>query len=193
MPEGFTVWFSGKPLSGKTTAVNAAAREIENRGFKVEIIDEDDLYQRIWGTPAVSVENRAAAETLIGFFCRRLNNLGVVCLVAAVSAAAETREKVRETVEYLVEIQCEAPGKTLMTRLKDSCLDEAHFRKISESYEAPENPALILKTDVTDPDLCAAAVMVKLQEMGYIETDEEEYTDEERKAIDERLKSLGYM
>ncbi len=193
MTEAYTVWFTGKPFTGKTTAAQATLNQIENRGFKVEIIDEDDIFRQLWGEAQIIPDQRETAEKLIAYFCRRLNLQGIICLVAAVSPQAEAREIVRKTVRNFVEVQCSAPEEIIKARAEESGADSAAGDELSQTYETPDNPALLLKTDITNPDLCAAAVVVKLQEMGYIEVEEQEYSDEERKEIDERLKSLGYM
>ena len=185
----FTIWFTGKPFSGKKTSAQATAMELENRGFKVEVIDEEAFWKEK-GNENPPLEQLQDAEYGFAYTARILNRRGFVAIVSAVSPKAETRETARKLVGNFVEVQCRAPEEFLENRRQELGAEKS---ELSEEYEAPENPALVLKTDVTDPDLCAQAVMVKLEEMGYVETDPDEYSDDERSEIDERLKSLGYM
>ena len=189
----FTVWFTGKQYSGKSAAARAAADELEKRGFKVEIIDEEDFFKEIWNGKELDSRMREDGEQFLACLCKRLNNMGKVCVAATASPLAETREQAKRRIKNFVEVFCYAPDDTLTIRAADSPDKDVDYGKVLSDYEAPENPALTLKTDVTEPDLCAQATLVKLEEMGYVEPSVEEYSDDERKEIDERLKSLGYM
>jgi adenylylsulfate kinase-like enzyme len=43
------------------------------------------------------------------------------------------------------------------------------------------------------PEQSVAKIILKLEEMGFLEPTLSDYTDEEKAEIDERLKNLGYM
>ena len=42
-PDGFVVWLEGIPCSGKTTAARSVAERLRSTGWKVEILDGDEV------------------------------------------------------------------------------------------------------------------------------------------------------
>jgi sulfate adenylyltransferase len=42
------------------------------------------------------------------------------------------------------------------------------FTGISDPYEVPENPEVVVKTEELTPDLAAQRILVKLESMGFI-------------------------
>ncbi|RLE90652.1 MAG: adenylyl-sulfate kinase, partial [Thermoprotei archaeon] len=40
---GFVVWLTGLPASGKTSIANCAASILKERGYKVEVLDGDEV------------------------------------------------------------------------------------------------------------------------------------------------------
>ena len=73
----------------------------------------------------------------------------------------------------------------------------ANFTGVSDPYEAPLNPEVILDTDRETPQESAAKLLAWLEEHGYIPALVEEgaqpYSAQEQEAVQKRLKSLGYV
>ena len=47
--KGFVVWLTGLPASGKTTIARRVGEYLQSRGFRVEILDGDEV--RRWLSP----------------------------------------------------------------------------------------------------------------------------------------------
>ncbi|MCX6096830.1 MAG: adenylyl-sulfate kinase, partial [Candidatus Bipolaricaulota bacterium] len=59
MPEGFVVWFTGLPGSGKTTLAKALLEELESRGLPhVQRLDGDIIRQDLTRDLGFSKEDR---------------------------------------------------------------------------------------------------------------------------------------
>ena len=43
MSQGFVVWLTGLPASGKTTIARGLEAELRGRGLRVEVLDGDDV------------------------------------------------------------------------------------------------------------------------------------------------------
>ena len=175
MTDGFTVWFSGKPDSGKTTLSRLIHEEILKRGFKAEIIDENIFYIESGDEFDGFKQDLDAKAAMIACISALLNRNDIVSIAPVVPPSPETRRSIREMLENMVEIRLVTP-------------DEA---KIPD--EESEDAELILETGGKTPDQSAAEVITLLEELTYIEPVQEDYTEEEKREIDERLKSLGYM
>ena len=69
-----------------------------------------------------------------------------------------------------------------------------NFTGVSDPYEEPENPEIILETDKEAPKESIDNVIEKLKELGLIpKKDEEKIRRKDKEKTKERLKSLGYM
>ncbi len=92
--EGFTLWFTGLPCSGKSTLAQLVAKELERRGRGVEILDGDTVRTHLTKGLGFSKEDRDENIRRIGFVCKLLSKHGAVAIAAAISPS---RKMVRST------------------------------------------------------------------------------------------------
>ena len=193
LEKGFTIWFTGKPLSGKLTLAQRTAEALEKRGFEVEVISCKALREELWADSGWSKEDSIFRAKNIAYICRTLNKHGILAIVAAVSAYQETRDEARRGLTNFIEIFLDAPMEILIKRDANKIYETPIYSQSADRYEPPVNSELTLNTDSESIENCLKSIIIKLEEMGYVEPIEEDYTDEEKEEIDERLKSLGYM
>ena len=77
------------------------------------------------------------------------------------------------------------------------------FTGVSDPYEEPLNPEVVIETDKETPEESAEKILAKLEELGYISQNGssdiaqdgfmEVYSEEEARRIEERLRRLGYI
>ena len=69
------------------------------------------------------------------------------------------------------------------------------FTGVSDPYEEPLDPEIIVNTDKETVEESVAKILRTLELMGHIppSDSEAEYTPEEEEKIKERLKALGYL
>src|SRR5688572_23895061 len=96
--EGFTLWLTGLPCSGKTTLANLVATDLERRGRSVQVLDGDDLRRQLAKDLGYTKKDRDENIRRIGYVCRLLNRHGVVAIAAAVSPYRAARDEVRSEV-----------------------------------------------------------------------------------------------
>jgi adenylylsulfate kinase-like enzyme len=70
MQEGFTIWFTGLPRSGKTTVATMVAGELRELGYKVEVLDGDVVRTNLSKGLGFSKEDRDTNIRRIGFVFR---------------------------------------------------------------------------------------------------------------------------
>jgi len=69
-----------------------------------------------------------------------------------------------------------------------------NFTGISDPYEAPENPEIVVHTAQQSPEQSVGVILQRLGELGYIEPEQKEvYSAEDEAAVEERLRALGYI
>lgn len=200
--EGFTLWFTGLSGSGKTTLARMVEKELRARGMKVEVLDGDVIRQNLSQGLGFSKEDRDINIRRIGFVCQLLTRNGVVAIASAISPYREVRDENRRRIGRFVEVYVETPLEVLVERDVKGLYKKAlageipNFTGISDPYEPPLNPEIVVHTAEETPEGSLAKILAKLEEMGYIPraaAEEDVYTEEEQAEVEDRLRSLGYL
>ena len=176
--QGFTVWFTGMSGAGKSTLTNRLTAIFRSRGYKVEVLDGDEVRTHLSKGLTFSKEDRDTNVDRIGFVARLLARNGVIAITAAISPYRDGREAVRAAHAVdsapFVEVHVDASIEALTDRdvkglYKKSLAGEiANFTGISDPYEAPESPQVHVRTDREAIDESAAKVVAYLEANGLI-------------------------
>src|SRR5919205_1411655 len=182
---GFTLWFTGLSGAGKTTIAEIVEHELRIRTRKIEVLDGDIVRTNLSKGLGFSREDRDTNVLRIGFVADLLTRNGVGVIVSAISPYKEVRDQVRRNVgEDFVEIFVDAPLEVCAERDVKGLYKKAfsgeieQFTGVSDPYEPPNAPDLVLKTDEESPEESAQKVIEKLEFFGYLwprEVKETEY------------------
>ncbi len=200
MNKGFTIWFTGLPCSGKTTASEIVAQEMRNRDINVEVLDGDIVRKNLSKGLGFSKEDRNTNIRRIGFVSKLLSRNGVAVVAAFVSPYRAIRNELRQEIENFVEVYVKCTVEECIERDVKGMYKKAlageiqNFTGISDPYEEPENPEIVIETDKETPEESAQKVLSTLEELGYIpKATDVAYSTEEEEKIKKRLKALGYL
>lgn len=83
--QGFAVWFTGLPSSGKSTLARMLQRELDEAGFAVEVLDGDEVRQRLTKGLGFSKEDRDENIRRISYVAKLVTKVGGVAITAAIS------------------------------------------------------------------------------------------------------------
>jgi adenylylsulfate kinase len=177
---GFTLWFTGLSGSGKTTISEIVEKELRERGYRVEVLDGDVVRTNLSKGLGFSREDRNINILRIGFVAHLLSRNGVAVIVSAISPYKEVRDQIRRKIIDFVD----CPLKVCAERDVKGFYEKAfkgeieQFTGVSDPYEPPAAPDLVLKTDEEEPHESAGKVLEKLEFYGYASplVDIEEYT-----------------
>ena len=181
---GFTLWFTGLSGSGKTTISEIVEHELRERERHVEVLDGDIVRTNLSKGLTFSRDDRNINVLRIGFVANLLTRNGVGVIVSAISPYKEARDQVRRRIVDFVEVFVDAPLEVCAERDVKGLYKKAfageieQFTGVSDPYEPPNAPDLILKTDEEAPDESARRVIEKLEFFGYLwprEAEETEY------------------
>jgi sulfate adenylyltransferase len=174
-PGGFILWFTGLSGAGKSTLAERL-REALSAERAVEILDGDEVRTHLSKGLGFSREDRDTNIRRIGFVARLLARNGVVAITAAISPYAETRAEMRRLAEEegipFVEIYAQAALDSLVRRdvkglyRKALAGEIAHFTGVSDPYEPPAAPEVVLQTDREEPETSLASIVGFLAERG---------------------------
>src|ERR671911_425977 len=173
--QGFTLWFTGLSGAGKTTISKLVVSELEARGSAIEVLDGDVVRQNLSKGLGFSKEDRDTNIRRVAFVADLLSRNGVPVITAAISPYREIRDEAREQmdgrfIEAYVKAsveECERRDvKGLYAKARAGEIKE--FTGVSDPYEPPENPELVLETEEQTPEESAAAIIAYLEERELI-------------------------
>jgi adenylyl-sulfate kinase len=178
MSKGFTLWFTGLSGAGKTTLTNAVLPLLREKGVKVEVLDGDEVRTNLSKGLGFSKEDRDANIRRIGYVARLLSRNGVGVIAAAISPYREIRDEVRASIEAdgprFVEVYVKASLETLIERDVKGLYKKAlageikQFTGVSDPYEEPLSPELLIESDKESVEQGAAKIIAKLESLGLV-------------------------
>jgi adenylylsulfate kinase len=172
---GCTLWFTGLSGSGKTTVSLLVEEELRRRGHRVELLDGDVVRTNLSKGLGFSKEDRDTNIKRIAFVAQLLARNGVIAITAAISPYRETREHARRQIADFVEVFVDCPVEVCIERdvkglYKKALAGEIQcFTGVSDPYEEPISPEVVLNTDRETVEASAAKVIKCLEELGYVQ------------------------
>jgi adenylyl-sulfate kinase len=178
MSKGTVIWLTGLSGAGKTTLALALKNELTAAGHRVETLDGDEVRENLSRGLGFSKEDRDTNVRRIGFVARLLARNGVIVLASAISPYRQSRDDVRQSVEddgaRFVEVFVQAPLDVLVERDVKGLYKRAlageikNFTGISDPYEAPYAPDVIVDSSIETVEESAARVLDHLLETGAL-------------------------
>ena len=174
MAKGFTVWFTGLSGAGKSTLADRLGPALVQRGYKVEVLDGDVVRTNLSKGLGFSKEDRDTNIRRIGFVCNLLTRNDVVAIAAAISPYRGIRDEVRGEIGNFVEVYVKCPIPVLTDRDVKGLYKKAlageikNFTGVSDPYEEPLNPEVLVESDKETIDQSLNKIIGKLEAMGYV-------------------------
>ena len=161
----FNLWFTGLPLSGKTTIADRVYEELQKLHIPLERIDSKDIRELI---PDIgySREDRNRHMHRIGNLIKTLQNNSVSTVASFVSPYRESRKAIREMVKNNVVVYVKADVETCKKRDYKGAYAKAmsgeyqNFSGVNDVYEEPQHAEIVIDTDKLSVDE-AVDVIVK--------------------------------
>ena len=174
--KGFTLWFTGLSGSGKTAIAKLVARELRDRGLKVERLDGDIVRQSLTHDLGFSKEDRDKNIERVTFVAKLLTRNGVAVLCSFISPYRERRAKSRQEIGEFIEVYVECPVEECARRDVKGLYARAfageieNFTGVSDPYEEPEDPEIICHTAQEAPEESGGKIIAYLEREGYVPT-----------------------
>ncbi len=174
MNRGFVVWLTGLPASGKTTLAQRLRISLIIRGYSAMVLDGDELRKTLWPELGYSREERNENIRRIAHLAKMLYESGIVVIVAVISPYRSLREYARKLIGDFIEVYLSCPVEVCEKRDPKGMYEKAksgeipQFTGISDLYEPPVHPEVILKTDQFSPNQCLEQLLSYLQQNNHI-------------------------
>jgi len=170
------IWMTGYSASGKSTLAHAMEKRLFHDRIRVYVLDGDNvrhgLNKDLGFSKADRNENLRRVAEVTRLFC----DAGLVVFSAFISPYRSDRELARLCIgdEDFHEVHVKCPIEVCEERdpkgiyKKARRGDIARFTGISDPYEAPENPDLVLETDKFSVEACIDQFCAYLRDEGLI-------------------------
>ena len=163
---GLCLWLTGLSGAGKSTVGHLVASRLREHGHQVELLDGDVVRRNLCADLGYDRDDRDANVRRIAFVADLLSRNGVIAIVAAISPFRDTRQEARALMNSrFVEVYVRATVDECARRDVKGLYEKAqhgeieHFTGVSDPYEEPAEPELLLDTERDAPQQSAARVV----------------------------------
>jgi adenylylsulfate kinase len=167
--DGWAIWITGLPGSGKTTIASITAERLGGYGVAVRVLELSDLLGFVGDCHYSPLADLIAHRTLI-YAAKVLSEAGLAVIVDATAPARAWRELARELIPRFAEVQLLCPAELCATRERAvrwrlmgcaHCPPRRHGAgpDIVLAYEPSLQPDVTIRTDIGDAESAAASVV----------------------------------
>lgn len=168
---GAVVWFTGLSGSGKSTLANALERELFDRGMQVFVLDGDNVRLGLSADLGFSSGERAENIRRVAEVAKLFAEAGVIAVTALISPYRSDRLRARQIMREgglsipFLEVYLDVPMAVCAERDPKGLYAKARsgeirkFTGVSDPYEPPEAPELILRTAERTIEECRTALL----------------------------------
>ncbi|WP_145409595.1 adenylyl-sulfate kinase [Paenibacillus xylanexedens] len=167
-----TLWFTGLSGAGKSSLAFALEKHLYDAGIRCYVLDGDNVRHGLNRDLGFTTTDRQENLRRIGEVSKLMVDAGLIVLSAFISPHAEDREMVKQLFEPgdFIEIyvrcsieECERRDpKGLYKKARNG--DIPHFTGISAPYDVPEEPSLIIDTELLSLDEAVAEIVKHLEQ-----------------------------
>ncbi|MHA1363386.1 MAG: adenylyl-sulfate kinase [Candidatus Freyarchaeota archaeon] len=172
--EGFGVWLTGLPASGKTTIARALEKALRRRGLRVEVLDGDEVRRNLSPDLGFTRKDRETHARRVAYVAKLLVRNGVAVIVGLISPYRNFREHARKQIGNFVEVWVRCPLEECMRRDPKGLYERALRGEISDltgiqdPYEEPLNPEVTVDTSKESVEESVNKIIKKLENLGYL-------------------------
>jgi adenylylsulfate kinase len=172
--EGWCVWVTGLPGSGKSMVSEALVGLLAEKGVHVQLLSSDALRRVLTPRPSYSLDERDKVYAMLVYVAELLTHNGVNVLIDATGNLRCYREHARKSIPKFIEAYLECPLEVCMQReAKRRTTYDAprqiynRARKgqastvpgVGQPYEQPLNPEITMDTTRCTPRACAQKIL----------------------------------
>ncbi len=176
--QGFTVFFTGLPSSGKSTLANVLiTRLMEIGGRPTTLLDGDLVRKHLSSELGFSKEHRDLNIRRIGWVASEVTKNGGIAVCAPIGPYDRIRKEVRQMVESAggfvlvhvstpVEVCEQRDRKGLFAKARAGIIKE--FTGVSDPYEEPKDAEITIDTTELSSQEGVQNVILHLEKEGFI-------------------------
>jgi adenylylsulfate kinase len=170
------LWFTGFSGSGKSTLAHAVEEHLHQKGISTFVLDGDNVRKGLCNDLGFSDADRVENIRRIAEVAKLMVEAGTITLTAFISPFKSDRLAARNLMQDgdFIEIYCCCALDVCEKRDVKGLYKKARageipfFTGIGSTYEPPENPELIIRTDETSLEESVTLVMDCLRQRHFL-------------------------
>jgi adenylylsulfate kinase len=172
--EGFVIWLTGLPGSGKTTVARVLRQQLQERGVVTAHLESDHLRTIFTPKPDYSQAERDWFYSILVFLGTLLSVHGVDVLIDATANLRKYRDDMRAAITPFAEIYIRCPLEVCIERDPKGIYAAAYRGKtktvpgLQEPYEEPEHPEFIVDSNLIPAERAAQEILAHLVTLGWV-------------------------
>jgi adenylylsulfate kinase len=174
---GWCVWITGLPGSGKSVVAEALFKLLNKKGIHAQLVPSDALRKILTPKPTYTLEERDSVYSTLVYIARLLTQNGVNAVIDATGNLRRYRKNARQQIPRFMEAYLKCPLKVCMqredTRGKTYEAPKQIYSRalkgetptvpgVGQPYEPPLDPEITLDTVKLAPEECAERIMRKI-------------------------------
>lgn len=167
--ESAVIWLTGLSGAGKTTIAKILLQKLMSAGLQTELVDGDDIRQKFPGLGFSKTDRLLQAERVIELACT-IENKNQFAIVALITPYSASRKLARLKCKNYFEIYLSTSLNVCIQRDPKGLYKKAlagelqNFTGISDPYEIPEHPDLVIDTESITAEEAAENIYQLLQQ-----------------------------
>jgi adenylyl-sulfate kinase len=176
--EGHCFWLTGLPSAGKTTIAAELKKLLEERGWRVELLDGDEVRRGLSADLGFDKASRETHAIRVTFVAKLLARNGVIPIVALISPYRSSRARARADIGRFIEVYVTTPIDVCETRDVKGLYQKARkglirdMTGVDDPYEVPDAPEIKVDTVGKTPLESARFVLAEAERLGWPATPE---------------------
>jgi adenylylsulfate kinase len=183
--DGWCVWITGLPGSGKSTVAETLVRFLLQRGIRAQLLSSDELRKVLTPKPTYSLEERDMVYATLVYIAKLLTQNDVNVVIDATGNLRRYRDNARKQIPKFMEAYLECPLEVCIER--ESKRTETHHAPqqiykralegkaptvpgIGQPYEPPINPEVTVNTAQHTPEQAAQKILEAILCKWYTKT-----------------------
>lgn len=185
MKEGWCVWITGLPGSGKSTVANLLLQKLKALNIHAQTVSIDMIRQYATPQPTYSEKEREVVYGALVFTAKMLTENGVNVIIDATGNRRRFRDQARQAIPHFLEAYLQCPLEVCMRReakRKNTHLAPTDIYKKAKTgkaptvpgvgvpYEEPLNPEVKVDSSKLSAEECAERILTAIQKLFHLKS-----------------------
>lgn len=172
MEQGFGIWITGLPSSGKSTLTREIVAGLQQQGVGVVVLESDEMRRILTPLPAYSIEERDRFYAALADIGVLITRNGVNVLFDATANRRSFRDRARRGIRRFAEVFVDCPLEVCRQRDPKGIYAGASREAagtvpgLQDPYEPPAFPEAVVDCR-TDAVRSAAEVISRLRDLNF--------------------------